>query len=508
MRNSIIKYLREASLKHPENICISDADNSLTYGEVVAKSYAISTKLEELYCKNKPIVVFTKKSVNALMMIFSATMAGGIYCPVDIGSPKERLTKILTSLGNCIVLYDNASQKMLESLELDDLLICINIDNIETATLTTQLIWVEVDIRTQSVIDKDPCYIIFTSGSTGVPKGVTICHASVIDYIDWANSVYSVNQTDVIGSQAPLFFDNSTLDIYLALSNAAELHVIPESVFIFPQKTLEYLNGKNITTIFWVPSLLVNIANLKLLDKLQLPYLRNILFAGEVMPAKTIRYWLDKHPEAHYSNLYGPTEITVDCTYYDVPLDWTGDNLPIGIPCNNSGVLILDEHNQLSEEGEMCVRGSSLALGYWADSEKTEEVFVQNPLHANYNDQIYRTGDLVKRIDGLIYYIGRKDFQIKHNGYRIELGEIETQLMELESTEHCVVGYLPEKKMLYSFIQCSSEVSEVEIKVALIKYLPKYMIPNKIWIVQEMLFTPNGKLNRKAYAEKALQELI
>ncbi|MDF5463061.1 AMP-binding protein, partial [Vibrio parahaemolyticus] len=207
-----------------------------------------------------------------------------------------------------------------------------------------------------------------------------------------------------IGSQAPLFFDNSTLDIYLALSNAAELHVIPESVFIFPQKTLEYLKEKAITTIFWVPSLLVNIANLKLLDQFQLPCLKNVLFAGEVMPAKTIKYWLDKHPNAHYSNLYGPTEITVDCTYYDVPSDWDGDSLPIGVPCHNSGILILDENDQRNDEGELCVRGSSLALGYWANSEKTEEVFCQNPLQDKYIDMIYRTGDLVRLVDGLIYY--------------------------------------------------------------------------------------------------------
>ncbi|MCG6221101.1 AMP-binding protein, partial [Vibrio diabolicus] len=261
-------------------------------------------------------------------------------------------------------------------------------------------------------------------------------------------------------------------------------------------------------TIFWVPSLLVNIANLKLLDQFQLPCLKNVFFAGEVMPAKTIKYWLDKHPNAHYSNLYGPTEITVDCTYYDVPSDWDGDSSPPPPPPPHSGILILDENDQRNDEGELCVRGSSLALGYWANSEKTEEVFCQNPLQDKYIDMIYRTGDLVRLVDGLIYYIGRKDFQIKHNGYRIELGEIESQIMELDAVEQCVVGYLSEDKVLYSFVQCSSSMSEVELKVALTKRLPKYMIPSKIGFVQEMLFTPNGKLNRKAFSEKALQEFV
>ncbi|WP_241573041.1 amino acid adenylation domain-containing protein [Vibrio parahaemolyticus] len=508
MRNSILKYLQASSMEHPENICVSDSSHSLTYAESTAKSYAISLQLRQQGSLNKPIVVFAKKSVNALSMIFSATMAGGIYCPVDINSPKERLLKILSNLQDCLVLYDETSGNLLDSLELDSSISTINIDEIPASKLPTQDIWADIEKFNQTVIDKDPCYIIFTSGSTGTPKGVTICHSSVIDYIDWANSAYEVSKVDIIGSQAPLFFDNSTLDIYLALSNAAELHVIPESVFIFPQKTLEYLKEKAITTIFWVPSLLVNIANLKLLDQFQLPCLRNVLFAGEVMPAKTIKYWLDKHPNAHYSNLYGPTEITVDCTYYDVPSDWDGDSLPIGIPCHNSGILILDENDQRNDEGELCVRGSSLALGYWANSEKTEEVFCQNPLQDKYIDMIYRTGDLVRLVDGLIYYIGRKDFQIKHNGYRIELGEIESQIMELGAVEQCVVGYLSEDKVLYSFVQCSSSMSEVELKVALTKRLPKYMIPSKIGFVQEMLFTPNGKLNRKAFSEKALQEFV
>lgn len=508
MRNNILKYLKKSSIEHPDNRCISDKDISLSYAQVIAKSFAISLELSKGNCLGKPVVILSKKSTNAVNMLFSATMAGGIYCPVDVSSPKERILKILSGLGEYSLVYDSSSEILLNSLGLDDSITRVNVDNVESSNLSIERIWDSIGETTKLVIDKDPCYIIFTSGSTGTPKGVTVCHASVIDYIDWANTAYNVTSSDIIGSQAPLFFDNSTLDIYLSLSNAAELHLIPESVFIFPQKTLEYLDNKKITTIFWVPSILVNIANLNLLDKFKLPSLRNVLFAGEVMPAKTIKYWIKMHPEAHYSNLYGPTEVTVDCTYYDVPKNWSGDSLPIGVPCDNSGVLILDENDQLSEEGELCVRGSSLALGYWANPEKTNAVFCQNPQQKNYLDLIYRTGDLVKCIDGLIYYTGRKDFQIKHNGYRIELGEIESQIMDLDGVDHCIVGYLSEEKLLYAFLQCSHEITEIEVKVALTKRLPKYMIPNKISFVEKMMFTPNGKLNRTAFSEKAVQEFI
>ena len=131
MRNSILKYLQASSMKHPENICVSDSSHSLTYAESTAKSYAISLQLRQLGSLNKPIVVFAKKSVNALSMIFSATMAGGVYCPVDINSPKERLLKILSNLQDCLVLYDETSRNLLSSLELDSPISTINIDEIQ-----------------------------------------------------------------------------------------------------------------------------------------------------------------------------------------------------------------------------------------------------------------------------------------------------------------------------------------------------------------------------------------
>lgn len=272
--------------------------------------------------------------------------------------------------------------------------------------------------------------------------------------------------------------------------------MIKETVFIFPAKLIEYLNDNKITTIFWVPSLLVTIANLHLLEGRPLPHLKNVLFAGEVMPAKQLKYWLQKHPDATYSNLYGPTEITVDCTYFIVPSDWDGNDVPIGIPCENTNILILDEEGREAEKGELCVSGSSLALGYWGDTEKTASAFIQNPLNSNYRELLYRTGDIVCIKDGLIYFIGRKDFQIKHNGYRIELGEVESIVSLMSNVDACVAGYLPEQKVLYLCVVTSVEVDMLNFKRTLIGKLPKYMIPNEIRFFSELPLTANGKVNR------------
>ena len=192
-------------------------------------------------------------------------------------------------------------------------------------------------------IDTDPVYSIFTSGSTGIPKGVVVSHRGVIDYIDWAIETFHIDSTSVIGNQAPFYFDNSTLDIYLMYATGATLNIIPDTFFAFPAKLVEYLDEKKITFVFWVPFVLVNMANFKILDSRKPQYLRDVFFAGEVMPNKHLNYWRRNMPECRYVNLYGPTEITVDCTYYTVEREFNDDEpLPIGFPCKNSDVLILN----------------------------------------------------------------------------------------------------------------------------------------------------------------------
>jgi amino acid adenylation domain-containing protein len=349
----------------------------------------------------------------------------------------------------------------------------------------------------------DPCYVMHTSGSTGVPKGVVIPHQGVIDYIEWAIPCLKVDENDIIGNQAPLYFDNSTLDIYLSWSTGAKLNLIPEGLFAFPVKLIEYMEEKKLTFIFFVPSVLVNVSKMNLLRPDRLPALNKIIFAGEVMPTKHLAYWQENLHERVFVNLYGPTEITVDCTYFIVDRKFEPhESLPIGFPCHNSGVIILNDNDFLAEnggQGELCVRGSSLALGYWNDDEKSNKVFVQNPLQKNYFDRIYRTGDIVYQNErGEIIYVGRKDSQIKHMGNRIELGEIETAAMTIPDIDNCCALYNAVKQEITFFYEGKDEISIVEFKRSLKQFLPDYMIPRKILRKDSLPMNPNGKIDRKA----------
>ena len=353
-------------------------------------------------------------------------------------------------------------------------------------------------------IDTDPVYSIFTSGSTGTPKGVVIAHRGVIDYIDWAVSTFGVTSEAVIGNQAPFYFDNSTLDIYLMYATGATLDIIPEICFAFPAKLVDYLDEHRITFVFWVPFVLVNVANMNILASRKPAYLKDVFFAGEVMPNKHLNYWRKHLPDCRYANLYGPTEITVDCTYYVVDRTFSDDEpLPIGFPCRNSDVLILVDRKRLAkrgEQGELCVRGSSLALGYYNNAEKTAAAFIQNPLHGHYPETIYCTGDLVYENErGEIMYVGRTDSQIKHNGYRIELGEIETAVLGTRMVENCCVVYDHSEKKIVLFYQSPEELDMAAFRKALSGRIPRYMLPNECHREALLKQNANGKIDRAHY---------
>lgn len=269
----------------------------------------------------------------------------------------------------------------------------------------------------------------------------------------------------------------------------------------FSAKLLAELQEKKVNFLFWVPTIMVNIANMDLLAKIPLPDIKTVWFAGEVFPTKQFNYWQKHLPQAVFANLYGPIEITLDCIYYIVDKTFADDEpLPIGIPCNNTDILLLTEEDKrcgIGEEGEICVRGTSLAMGYYNNAQKTESVFVQNPLNQSYPELIYRTGDIAAYgEDGLIYFKGRKDSLVKHQGYRIELGEIEHEIVNnLKLVSNCCVVYDNKNKCIVLFYE-ESGVTELEIRKALGTSFPRYMVPTVYHAMDELPRNTNGKIDR------------
>lgn len=503
MKSNFIEYFEQTLKKVSNKVAIDDNHEQLTFGELNVNSDLVAISIfNSTQESRKPIPVYLRKNSWSVVCFLGIIKSGNFYVPLDIKSPIERTTKILDALDSEIIITDfEQKTKLIEIGFKGDILI---IEEIRTLFLSQNQKNKLIEVK-NSIIDLDPIYSIFTSGSTGTPKGVLISHRGVIDYIEWAIKTYNITSDEIIGNQAPFYFDNSTLDIYLMLATGATLNIIPEEKFTFPIKLIEYVNEKDINFVFWVPSVLNSVSNFDAFSSIIPSKLRKILFAGEAMSNKHLNYWRKKYPNALYSNLYGPTEITVDCTFYIVDREFNdNESLPIGKACKNTQILVLSEAGKLvdkGEIGELCVRGSSLAFGYYNDSEKTKLAFVQNPLHNLYPDIIYKTGDLVyENKFGEYIFIGRKDSQIKHMGYRIELGEIETAIQGLKNIKNACVLYDDVLKQIVAFY--IGDLPVAEIRKQLFNVLPKYMIPTKWFNEVNFPLNSNGKVDRLELKKK------
>lgn len=496
MQKNVIEYLYRTAEKYPEKIAVSDPSESISFSSLLKASEKLAGVISSKITSSSPVGVFVPKSCKMVECFAGISRSGNFYIPLDTKSPVSRIQTILDVLEAGLVITDRERLELLASFYHGSVIVIEDV--LEDCNCPTN-----IDIKDRQ-IDTDPVYAIFTSGSTGTPKGVVVTHRGVIDYIDWAVETFHVDERARIGNQAPFYFDNSTLDIYLMYATGATLIIIPESYFAFPAKLVDFMNQQQISFVFWVPFVLINVANLKIFETKKPLYLKDVLFAGEVMPNKHLNYWRKHLPECHYANLYGPTEITVDCTYYPVEREFLDDEpLPIGFPCRNSDVLILVDRKReakLGEQGELCVRGSSLALGYYNNPEKTASAFIQNPLNNHYPETIYCTGDLVyKNEQGEIIFVGRIDSQIKHNGYRIELGEIENAVNGSQMVDNCCVVYDHSNKKIVLFYQPSEGFELPAFRKALLKMIPRYMVPSDFRCESEMALNANGKIDRKYY---------
>ena len=498
MTKNVLELLEHSAQRFPKKTAFAEEKETISYASFLGLCQSAGTGLLALGAYGQPVAVYMDKGISCLAAMLGVTYSGSFYTVIDTHMPAARIQNIFSTLAPAAVLTDAAhAQAAVEFLGSARLVLFEEI----AQTPCDKKALARVRSR---MIDTDPLYALFTSGSTGMPKGTVVCHRSVIDYAHWVTQTFHITQDTVFASQTPFYFSMSVLDIFATLASGATLCMPPKSYFSFPVQLLEYMQAHQVNTIYWVPSALGLIARMKALDYVKPSALSTILFAGEVMPVKWLNIWRSHYPQALFANLYGPTEVTDICAYYIVDRPFREDeSLPIGRACDNCGRLVLDENGCApapGELGELCVRGSFLAMGYYGVPDKTAESFVQNPINRFYPELIYKTGDLVYYNErGELVYMGRKDFQIKHMGYRIELGEIEAAVSACEGLEVCVCLYDAKRDKLILVYEGAAAPEEI-LPLAKEK-LPSYMVPNKIIRTRKMPYNANGKLDRKWLGE-------
>lgn len=500
MQNHVLDYLNHIVSVKPDKTAFADDTQALTFRQVYEQSRAVGTYIHQKGIYKKPVVVFMRKRPKEIAAFFGIITAGDFYVPIDEEMPASRIRLILENVKAEMLICDGETAELAKQLAFDGEIVLyddICHTRIDDAALR--------DIHDKA-IDTDPIYIVFTSGSTGVPKGVAACHRSVIDYIEQLSEALAFDENTVFGNQTPLYFDACLKELYPTLKFGATTYLIPRELFLFPVKLVEYLNQHQINTICWVVSALTMISAFGTFQTVAPKFLKTVAFGSEVFPIKQFEKWRAALPDAKFVNLYGPTEGTGMCCYYKVERDFAPDEaLPIGRPFKNTEIILLNEKNERAgegETGEICIRGTSLTLGYYNNFEKTGEVFVQNPLNTAYPELIYRTGDLGRYNErGELLFISRKDYQIKHMGHRIELGEIEVAINAIPFVDAACCIYDEKAEKIVLFYQAAEKCDRPLLK-ELGKSLPKYMFPNRLEYMDKLPLNKNAKIDRTLLKEK------
>jgi amino acid adenylation domain-containing protein len=516
-------WVTRQAYRRPESLAVVSGDTRLTYGELDTLSTQLARLLDEGGCRRGDrIALLMPKSAMAIVALLAIYKADAIYVPLDPSSPASRLKKILDSCENRWLLAAGPVGPLLEELGRDEAWrrqVSIGwLDQHAPLDHRFNIRFTIGDVRRCPAVPlptrngpEDPAHILFTSGSTGTPKGVVIKHANVISTIEWAIKYFSIGPLDRLSGHFPLHFDLSFFDIFSAAAAGAELHLVPADLNVLPGKLVGFLRQSALTQWFSVPSVLSYLARFNVAGFNDFPAMKRMLWCGEVLPTPSLIYWMKRLPHVSFTNLYGPTETTIVSSYYTVPAcpEDPQAAIPIGVPCAGEELLVLNESLEpvpAGEIGDLYIGGSGLAQGYWRDPARTANAFVSNPYRPS--ERIYRTGDLARiENDGLVYFLGRTDSQIKSRGYRIELGEIEAALNTMSGVQQSAVVAVDTGGFEGAAICCAyvaaagAALPPATLRRELSRLLPAYMLPAR-WLPSEQLpVNANGKIDRRRIKE-------
>jgi amino acid adenylation domain-containing protein len=511
-------YLDESAHRFPSKTSVSCNGGSIDYLQLYRRSNRLANCLKDIGVQRQDrVCIILHRSILFSEAVLGVLKADAVYVPIDPKSPPERWRQIILDCAPSAVICNVKTSQALERL-MEDILPIPRLIGYETDGASGGGAYPTGYIQPEDIqayddrspryenIDTDLAYVLYTSGSTGTPKGVMVSHLNIQNYIEWAIECFHITENDRILGTAPFHFDMSTFDIYCALKTGAALHIATEAQMLFPAKLVGLIESGKITLWKGISSLLMYMARTKSLAPGGMPTLRKVLFGGEPLQTRYVIEWMKTFPEKEFYNVYGPTEATGISTFHRLDrIPENPDNpIPIGKACTNTEILLLKEDGTEASEGEtgeLCIRGSGLSRGYWADVPKTRSAFVTNPKTGMPGDRIYRTGDIAWRDkEQVLHFTGRLDHQVKYMGYRIDLSEIETAMASVSGVgEAVVILSVADPKQpdeLIGFYDADSGIDAATLFNRLNERLPSYMIPRRIIPLEHIPRNDRGKIDR------------
>ncbi|HMF45661.1 MAG TPA: D-alanine--poly(phosphoribitol) ligase subunit DltA [Candidatus Udaeobacter sp.] len=482
---NLIQRIDHWAAAAPEAIAHLSGDRTLTYGELRRGSDGVASYLTQHFGDDRrPIAVLGHREPEMLIAFLGAVKSGRPYVPIDTALPQARIDQIVASSRAAFVLTP------------------VEIQRFSTG---------ESRVPTTPVEKNDPFYILFTSGSTGEPKGVIITLACLEHFTSWmlAEQQFS-KHAEVFLNQAPFSFDLSVMDLYCSVTTGGRLFSIRRDLIENPKKLYSALATSGVTTWVSTPSFAQMCLAEDKFAEAMLPRVRRFLFCGETLAPQTAAELLARFPQAQVWNMYGPTEATVATTsiHIGAAILEKYSPLPVGRVMPDTKIFIVDENGteqSANERGEIVIAGPNVSPGYLGRPGLTARAFFDyQGLRA------YKTGDRGRFRDGLLFFEGRVDEQIKLSGYRIELGDVETNLRALPTVRDAVV--IPVIKSgaaqsLTAFVSLVARNETSDFKLAhnlrsqLGERLPAYMLPRKFVFLDRFPMTANGKVDRTALAK-------
>lgn len=516
MVSNLAEIVEANASKNGDQLAFKCGSKSLSYTEMLTKTNQLAIYLGSLGVKKGDRVgIYLERSLETALSIYGILKAGAVFVPLDPSAPQKRTLHLIhdCNLKHLITsrLQRKKLVKLLEKQHLLEFVIGIKVDN-----EITSVNWDEIyKISTEKsifpeIMPDDLAYVMYTSGSTGVPKGIMHTHKSGLSYARLSTELYKVSNADVFANHAPLHFDISTFG-YLTIPFAgATTVIIQDAQIVFPTSIVNLLAKEKISIWYSVPLALIQLLQQGKLESNKLPDLRWVLFGGEVFTTKYLKKLVCLWPQTTFSNVYGPAEVN-QCSYFNFNASKAIQvPLPLGAIWNETAYLILDDNykNVLAGEvGQLLIHSTTMMQGYWNNTTLTARSFYTDP---KTQKTYFKTGDMVKEDhQGILFFLGRNDFQIKIRGYRVEVSEVESvianhpevqeaavfKIKKEDTTEELAVAILARK---------DSQLIVNEVLSFCKSNLPKYAVPQHLYVVKEFPRTSSGKISRNQLKNKLL----